>query len=93
MTGSILKVLNIYPTTTLNSHLWVYFKCAQFFTTGHIVITLVLGQLAQDTNPCWFSNQYCMSDSRYTPKLYSCHWNRRASDVWLNSRTYANLSL
>ena len=40
MTGYILKVLNIYPITTLNSHLWVYFKCAQFFTTGHIVITL-----------------------------------------------------
>ena len=42
MTGYILKVLNIYPITTLNSHLWVYFKCAQFFTTGHIVI--ILGQ-------------------------------------------------
>ena len=42
MTEYILNVLNIYPTTTLNSHLWVYFKCAQFFTTGHIVITLVL---------------------------------------------------
>ena len=42
MTGYILKALNVYPTTTLNSHLWVYFKCAQFFTTGHIVITLVL---------------------------------------------------
>ena len=40
MTGYILKALNIYPTTTLNSHLWVYFKCIQFFTTGHIVITL-----------------------------------------------------
>ena len=40
MTGYILKVLNIYPTTTLNSHLWVYFKCTQFFTTGHIIITL-----------------------------------------------------
>ena len=40
MTGYILKALNIYPITTLNSHLWVYFKCAQFFTTGHIVITL-----------------------------------------------------
>ena len=40
MTGYILKALNIYPITTLNSHLWVYFKCAQFFTTGRIVITL-----------------------------------------------------
>ena len=40
MTGYILKVLNIYPTTTLNSHLWVYIKCSQFFTTGYIVITL-----------------------------------------------------
>ena len=40
MTGYILKALNIYSTTTLNSHLWVYFKCAQFFTTGCIVITL-----------------------------------------------------
>ena len=40
MTGYILKALNIYPITTLNSHLWVYFKCAQFFTTGCIVITL-----------------------------------------------------
>ena len=40
MIGYILKALNIYPITTLNSHLWVYCKCAQFFTTGHIVITL-----------------------------------------------------
>ena len=40
MTGYILKALNIYPITTLNSHLWVYFKYVQFFTTGHIVIIL-----------------------------------------------------
>ena len=40
MTGYILKAFNIYPTTKLNSHLWVYFKCVQFFTTRHIVIAL-----------------------------------------------------
>ena len=42
---------------------------------------------AQDTNPHWFSNQYHTSDSRYTPKLCSCCWNRRALDAWLNART------
>ena len=40
MSGYILKTLNIYSTTILNSHLWVYFKYAQICTTRHIVITL-----------------------------------------------------